>query len=144
MPLWWGSGTDGESSAEKRWSSDTGAVTQEANIEVVRRIYATGCWESDGDPTLAFPPLDDNFEFHNPEYAVVPGVRHGHEGFAIAMQNQLDAFERFSHRPLRFDAIGDHRVIAHCHVTAHGRMSDIDVSTRGGMYGPCAAGAYLV
>jgi hypothetical protein len=102
-------------------------VSQEANIEVVRQIYATGCWESDGDPTLALPLLDDEFEFHNPDYAVVPGVRHGHEGFATAMRTPLDAFERYSLRPLRFNAVGGDRVIAHCHVTAHGRISEIDV-----------------
>jgi hypothetical protein len=85
-------------------------VSQEATIEIVREISATGCWDSDGDPTLAFPLLDDEFEFHNPDYAVVPGVRHGHEGFAIAMHNQLDAFERLSHRPIGFETVGDDRV----------------------------------
>ena len=102
-------------------------MSQEDNIDVVRRIYATGCWESDGDPRLAFPLLDDTFEFHNPEYAVVPGMRRGHRGFATAMHNQLDAFERFSHRPISFEAVGDDRVIARCHVTALGRMSAIEV-----------------
>ena len=102
-------------------------MPEEAAIEVVRQIYATGCWDSEGDPSAAFPLLNETFEFHNPEYAVVPGVRRGHEGFALATRSPLDGFKRFSLRPLDFEAVSEDRVIVRCRFTARGRMSDVDV-----------------
>lgn len=56
------------------------------NVEVARRIYSSGAWDSEGDPTLALDFIDPEFVFVNPVDAVVPGTRHGHEGFLLAMQ----------------------------------------------------------
>ena len=77
------------------------------NVELVRRIYSTGAWDSDGDPTLALELIDPEFEFVNPADAVVPGTRHGHEGFLLAMQSAVDALEHFSHEPVRFADAGE-------------------------------------
>jgi hypothetical protein len=94
---------------------------------VVRQIYATGCWDSDGDPTAAFPLLEETFEFRNPEFAVVPGVRRGHEGFVAATRSPLDGFKRFRLRPVDLEPVGEDCVIARCEFTARGRMSHVDV-----------------
>lgn len=60
-------------------------------VEIVHRIYSSGAWDSDGDPTAALEFIDAAFEFVNPADAVVPGTRHGHEGFLLAMQSAVDA-----------------------------------------------------
>jgi hypothetical protein len=96
-------------------------------VEIVRRIYATGCWDSDGDPTAAFPFLDQGFEFVNPEDAAMAGVRHGHEGFAIAMQSAADALDFFSHEPLRFRGNGEY-VLVDIMLHARGRSSQLALS----------------
>jgi hypothetical protein len=56
------------------------------NVEVVR-IYATGCWDSGGDPVAALEYLHKDFEFVNPPHAVLPSPRYGHQGFVAAMEN---------------------------------------------------------
>ncbi len=97
------------------------------NVEVVRQIYATGCWDSGNDPAPAFPFLDPDIEFVNPEDAAMPGTRHGHQGFAMAMQSALDALEFFSHEPLAFDDAGDH-VVVEIMLHARGRTSQLELS----------------
>lgn len=99
----------------------------EDNVEIVRRIYATGCWDSGRDPTPAFQFLDPNIEFVNPEDAAMPGTRHGHEGFAFAMQSAVDALEFFSHEPLAFEAAGEH-VVVDIMLHARGRASGLELS----------------
>lgn len=99
----------------------------QANVEVVRAIYATGCWDSHGDPAAAFLFLDPNFKFVNPEDAAMPGVRHGHNGFATAMQSAVDALEFFSHEPLRFWDAGEH-VVVDIMLHARGRVSQLALS----------------
>ena len=97
------------------------------NVEVVRRIYSTGAWDSDGDPTLALELIDPEFEFVNPADAVVPGTRHGHEGFLLAMQSAVDALEHFSHEPIRFADAGE-KVMVDIMLHARGRMSGLSLS----------------
>jgi ketosteroid isomerase-like protein len=97
------------------------------NVEIVRRIYATGCWDSGRDAAAAFPFLDPDFEFVNPEDAAMPGTRHGHEGFAVAMQSAVDALEFFSHEPLAFMDAGDH-VVVDVMLHARGRSSQLALS----------------
>jgi len=97
------------------------------NVELVRRIYSTGAWDSDGDPTLALELIDPEFEFVNPADAVVPGTRHGHEGFLLAMQSAVDALEHFSHEPIRFADAGE-KVMVDIMLHARGRMSGLSLS----------------
>src|SRR2546430_320186 len=73
----------------------------EENVEIVRQVYATGCWNSEHDPTAALPYLaDEEFEFANPAHAVVPGTRHGHDGFIKAMRSATEALSFWHHEPL--------------------------------------------
>ena len=83
----------------------------EEDVQLVRRIYATGCWDSGVDPAAAFQFLAPTFEFVNPADAVVPGTRRGHHGFALAMQSAGDAFESFSHEPLAYTDAGEHVLV---------------------------------
>jgi ketosteroid isomerase-like protein len=97
------------------------------NVEVVRRIYSRGAWDSEGDPRLALDFIDPEFEFVNPVDAVVPGTRRGHEGFCLAMQSAVDALEHFSHEPIRFTDAGE-KVIVEIMLHARGRMSGLSLS----------------
>lgn len=97
------------------------------NVELVRKIYATGCWDSGRDPAPAFRFLDPGIEFVNPQDAAMPGTRHGHEGFAVAMQSARDALEYFSHEPLAFLDAGDH-VVVDIMLHARGRASQLELS----------------
>jgi ketosteroid isomerase-like protein len=97
------------------------------NIEIVRQIYATGCWDSGRDPSPAFPPLDPDIEFVNPVDAAMPGTRHGHQGFAAAMQSATDALEFFSHEPLAFTDAAEH-VVVDIMLHARGRASQLELS----------------
>jgi ketosteroid isomerase-like protein len=97
------------------------------NVEVVRRIYSSGAWDGEGDPRLALDFIDPEFEFVNPVDAVVPGTRHGHEGFRLAMQSAVGALEHFSHEPIRFTDAGE-KVIVDIMLYARGRMSGLSLS----------------
>jgi ketosteroid isomerase-like protein len=81
------------------------------NLELVQSIYATGCWDSGGDPHAALVYLDEEFEFINPPNAVLSAPRRGHDGFIAAMQNPMDAFDLVRHEPLAFHDGGDHVLV---------------------------------
>jgi ketosteroid isomerase-like protein len=100
----------------------------EENVEVVRRVYATGCWNSEEDPRAALPYLaDDGFEFVNPAHAVVPGTRHGHEGFIKAMRSATEALSYWHHEPLAFRDCGD-CVLVDIDATVRGLGSGIEIT----------------
>jgi ketosteroid isomerase-like protein len=56
----------------------------------VRAAYAA-LDRSDIDAVLDL--LHPDVEFRNPEYAMEPGIRHGHEGFRKAMEAGFEAFD---------------------------------------------------
>jgi ketosteroid isomerase-like protein len=95
------------------------------NVEIVRRIYATGCWDSGGDPLAALAYLDEEFEFVNPPHAVLSAPRYGHDGFVAAMKNPIEAFDSWRHEPLSFHDGGD-RVLVDIMLRTHGQRSGID------------------
>lgn len=103
------------------------AVAEQDNVEVVRSIYATGCWDIGVDPAPALAYISDDFEFVNDPEAAMPGTRHGHHGFAIAMQSADDALEYFSHEPLAYSACGEH-VLVDIMLHARGRASHVALS----------------
>jgi ketosteroid isomerase-like protein len=105
----------------------TCGVAEQDNVELVRRIYATGCWEIGVDPTPALAYISEDFEFVNDPEAAMPGTRHGHEGFAIAMQSADDALEYFRHEPLAYAARGEH-VLVDVMLHARGRSSQLALS----------------
>jgi ketosteroid isomerase-like protein len=97
----------------------------QANVEVVRSIYSTGCWNSDGDPLAALAYLDEAFVFVNPSHAVLSAPRHGHEGFVAAMRNPVEAFDFWCHEPLAYHDGGD-RVLVDIMLSTRGDFSGIE------------------
>jgi ketosteroid isomerase-like protein len=70
------------------------AMPESENIQILRRMYAA--WDAmDLDTVLAH--LDPEVKFINPDYAVEPGTRHGHDGFATALRNLNSSFDSYSH-----------------------------------------------
>jgi ketosteroid isomerase-like protein len=97
------------------------------NIEIVRNIYATGCWDIGVDAAPALIYISEDFEFVNDPEAAMPGIRHGHEGFASAMQSAADVLEHFRHEPLAYTACGDH-VLVDVMLHARGRLGQVALS----------------
>jgi ketosteroid isomerase-like protein len=102
-------------------------TAEQDNVELVRAIYASGCWDIGVDPTPALVYISEDFEFVNDPEAAMPGTRHGHEGFAIAMQSADDALGYFRHEPLAYAAHGEH-VLVDIMLHARGRSSQVALS----------------
>jgi ketosteroid isomerase-like protein len=100
---------------------------EQDNVDLVRSIYATGCWDIGVDPTPALAYISEDFEFVNDPEAAMPGTRHGHEGFAIAMQSADDALEYFRHEPVAFTARGE-QVLVDIMLHARGRVGQVTLS----------------
>jgi ketosteroid isomerase-like protein len=69
-------------------------MTENANIELVRRMYVA--WDA-MDFTTVYDLLDRECRWVNPDYAVEPGTRHGHDGFATALRNLAGSFDSYCH-----------------------------------------------
>jgi ketosteroid isomerase-like protein len=82
---------------------------------MLRRVYAA--MDTD-DMEAAFEYLDPEVQWVNPDYAVDPGIRKGHEGFATARANLHLVFGSFHHVLSEYVETGD-KVLWH---TVH-RMS---------------------
>jgi len=83
----------------------------ESEVAVVRATYESGVWRSDGDPGAALKWLAEDFEFVNPAHAVVPGVRHGHEGILAARKSLDDGFDSWRNDALSFEDAGEHVIV---------------------------------
>jgi ketosteroid isomerase-like protein len=78
-------------------------------VEGLRQAYRD--WNSGGtDAMLGL--LDPDFEYANPEHAVEPGVRRGHDGFRTAMSRLDVAFDDYSHDLHRLVVVGDKVFVA--------------------------------
>jgi ketosteroid isomerase-like protein len=93
------------------------------NVEVVRRIHEA--WNRD-DTEAILEHLRAEFEYVNPAYAVEPGVKCGHEGFAKVMENLRESFAPYRHDPEEFIDQGDH-VIVRSRFKAQGRGSGAEI-----------------
>ncbi len=89
------------------------------NVALARAFYETWNGPDADSAVLAF--LHPQIEWVNPEYAVEPGTRHGHRGFAGGLENLRGAFEWFEHRVVETVDLGD-RVL--CHLTFCARTRD--------------------
>jgi ketosteroid isomerase-like protein len=89
------------------------------NVRLIRRVYAA--WDAE-DLDAAFEDLDPEFQWVNPDYAVEPGIRHGHEGFATATANLHLSFGSFHHVLGDFVEAGD-KVLWHTIFCVRGRDS---------------------
>ena len=86
------------------------------NIRLLERFYDV--WHA-GDVPAALEFIDPGFEFVNPEYAVDPGIRRGHEGFTQVMANLDSSFAYHSHAMGEVIDLGD-RVLWHTVFQARG------------------------
>ena len=102
-------------------------MDEHGNVEVIRSIYATGCWDIGVDATPALGFISEDFEFVNDPEAAMPGTRHGHAGFTSAMQSVDDVFEYFRVEPLAFTARGEH-VLVDTMFHARGRVGQVTLS----------------
>jgi hypothetical protein len=65
------------------------------NVEAVRCLYEA--WEHDGFGVV--PELmDPSIEWVNRSYAVEPGIRHGHDGFAAAARSITSIYPDSAYR----------------------------------------------
>ena len=88
----------------------------EANVELVRRIYAIWSREESARELIA-----EDVEYVNPSYAVEPGTRRGRKSFAVVR----DTYEDFNVKVERFvDTDGDDVVVL-ARYTASGRGSGV-------------------
>jgi ketosteroid isomerase-like protein len=82
-------------------------VSQE-NADIVRDVYRR--WQRDGFGVV--PELmDPDIEYVNPPYAVEPGIRRGHAGFAIAARSLLSVYDDYSVTATRIYDAGDTIVV---------------------------------
>ena len=95
-------------------------VEQESeNVHLVRRMYAA--WDSQ-DEAGAVGLLDRDFEFVNPDHAVDPGIRRGHEGWAKVRTNLNASFSEQRHEVGEVLELGN-RILSHTVFHATGRDS---------------------
>jgi ketosteroid isomerase-like protein len=98
------------------------------NVEVVRCLYEA--WEHDGFGVV--PELmDPSIEWVNRSYAVEPGIRHGHDGFAAAARSITSIYPDFRLSPLQFYDAGD-TVAVRVRVVARAAVSDVELDTERG------------
>jgi ketosteroid isomerase-like protein len=98
------------------------------DLNTIRVAYADF---SRGDWTNLLESLDPEVEWHNPDNALEPGVRHGKDSFKVALERVLDSFE-FSNIELeRITEVGDHVVVL-LHVQGQGRGSGAPLDQRFG------------
>jgi ketosteroid isomerase-like protein len=93
------------------------------NIRIVRRMYEA--WDS-MDLDTVYSLLDPDGRWVNPDYAVEPGTRHGHDGFATALRNIAGSFDSYSHLLGEVVDLGD-RVLWHTIFRARGGGSGAEV-----------------
>ena len=89
------------------------------NVRLLRRMYEA--WDAfDLEAVRAL--LDPEVAWINPDYAVEPGTRRGHEGFETALRNVAASFDEYSHLLGEVVEHGDH-LLWHTIFRARGRDS---------------------
>ena len=98
-------------------------MTETENMQVLRRFYEA--WDA-MDLDTVFELLDPEVAWVNPDYAVEPGTRRGHDGFATALRNLDASFDEYSHLLGEVVDFGD-RLLWHTIFRARGRDSGATV-----------------
>ena len=99
------------------------AGAESENVGIVRRLYHA--WNArDVDAMLSV--LDPAVEWVNPDYAVEPGTRRGHDGFLTVLRNLDASFDSYSHVLGEVVDLGD-RLLWHTIFHARGRDSGAQV-----------------
>jgi ketosteroid isomerase-like protein len=104
------------------------AAMPESNADIVHRLYAA--WQRDGFgvvPELMAPDI----EYVNPPYAVEPGVRHGHDGFAEAAGALLAIYGEYTVTAAELREAGD-RVAVTARVATSSRGNAIPIEAERG------------
>jgi ketosteroid isomerase-like protein len=98
------------------------------NVEIVQRLYRA--WRENGFGVV--PELmDPEIEYVNPPYAVEPGVRRGHAGFAQAARSLTDIYMDYSATAVQIRAVGD-RVVVTATVSTRSRANAIPIDAQRG------------
>jgi ketosteroid isomerase-like protein len=79
-----------------------------------------------GDLDAIVAMADPEVEFINPEHALEPGTRHGHDGLRVGLGAMLEVFENLKFELERVVENGDH-VVALGSFRARGRGSGMEV-----------------
>jgi ketosteroid isomerase-like protein len=93
------------------------------NVRLVRDLY--DAWDK-GDHDATYALLDDEFEWVNPEYAVDPGIRRGHDGWTKVLENLNSSFSELRHELGELVELGD-RILWHTVFHARGRDSNAKI-----------------
>jgi uncharacterized protein len=108
-------------SVEEAQAAATGGPSR-GNVETVRRIYAV----FDGDLEALLALLDPEVEYVNPEDAIEPGTRRGHEGIRAVFKHLDEVFAEYRHEPHDFVEVGD-QVVVPLTFSARGRQSGAEL-----------------
>ncbi len=98
-------------------------MPESQSVQVVRRLYEA--WDVT-DLETVFGLLDPDVRWVNPDYAVEPGTRIGHEGFATVLRNLDASFASYRHELGEIAEFGD-RLLCHTIFHARGRDSGVEV-----------------
>jgi ketosteroid isomerase-like protein len=101
----------------------------QANIELIRRIYALAAEDGSGNLSTAFHLFNPEVEYVNPDGAMEPGTRSGLEAFREAVEKVGEAWEYWRMEPEEFKAVDD-RVAVVVRYSAKGRGSGVEVHGR--------------
>jgi ketosteroid isomerase-like protein len=94
------------------------------HFQLARELYARFV-RRDVDAMLEL--VDREAEWHNPEYAVEPGVRHGPDGFRVAIERLLESFQYNLFEPEEFiDMGGEMVVVVNTHVSGMGSGAAVE------------------
>jgi ketosteroid isomerase-like protein len=80
---------------------------------------------ADAEAVLAF--FDEDVEIYSSPALANPGTYRGHAGFQQWLERWLEAWDGFTVEPQRFEAVGEHHVVADVHQRARGKGSGIPV-----------------
>jgi ketosteroid isomerase-like protein len=96
----------------------------EENLDLVRRAYEV----LDSDLAGLLELCDPDVRFINPDDAIEPGVRHGHDGVRKWFATLHESYEWRGHPPERMVALDD-RVIVEQRATMVGRGTGLSMET---------------
>jgi ketosteroid isomerase-like protein len=94
------------------------------NRERIRRVYEV--WDSPEGLAGSLAMFDSDFKYVNPEGAIEPGTRHGHDGMLEVVRSLRAAFSEYSHDVHELIETGD-KVVALTTFRARGRDSGATV-----------------
>ena len=105
---------------------DAAFAAEATPTSLVRAIYEA---INERDYEAGFAPLDNRFEWLDPEQSLIGGRHHGFEEIRRAIETQLEVFHEFTVEPEEFHEHGD-RVAVPVRQRARGVVSGVEVEIR--------------